>query len=492
MATEADSTPSGRESEIPPHELGISDPPVEQPHTSELPGENSTHAVWRLAWPVVALNSLQVVNNLLDRGFIGHLKGGELTAHGAAQSILFLMFSLAVALGTGATAIVSRAYGAGQTAEYRRASRQAFRLSVIFGILACIVTYFSAGAVAKVMLPGDNPHAVVLMTQFVQIFAFGLPGIAIIQTLAGALRGIGDTRSPMVISGVQILLHITLNCVLIRPPVGWGLNGAATSLAISSLLSSFVYAWYVGKTPLRRVLYFQLPSLEWTRRIVRIAFPAAVMATLRVASFALFTLVLALVPGASNAIAGLSVGTAIESIMFMPAFGLAAAAAALVGQNLGAHNPERAERLGWAATWSSVWVTLTLAVPLFIAAPWAAGVMSGNQTEIVNFGADLLRYLCVTEVLFAVSMVLQGAMQGAGDTVRPMWISLFSLWLLRVPLAYFVALKTGDHLIGSIRMPYGLGLGAHGAWIAISATQAVQGILSIIVFKQGVWKTKRV
>ncbi|RYG43781.1 hypothetical protein EON79_16320, partial [bacterium] len=125
-------------------------------------------------------------------------------------------------------------------------------------------------------------------------------------------------------------------------------------------------------------------------------------------------------------------------------------------------------------------------------APWAVGFMCGFKPDVVAFGAPLLRWLCATEVAFAMAMVLQGAMQGAGDTVRPMWISLVSLWLLRVPLAYILALHVGDKLVGPITMPVGVGLGALGAWIAISGTQAIQGILSMIAFKQGRWKEKKV
>ncbi|RYG36096.1 MATE family efflux transporter [bacterium] len=462
------------------------------PHPGPGPVKSATRTVWQLAGPAVALNSLQVINNLLDRGFIGHLEGSALTAHGMAQSVTFLMFSLTVALGTGATAIVARAYGAGHTSEYRRASRHAFRLAVMMGLIVSVLTFFSAGPMAKALLPADNPRAAELMAQFVRAFALGLPGIAIIQTLAGCLRGIGDTRSPMVISGVQILLHIALNYLLIFPPVGLGLAGAGYALSISALLASGVYAWYVSRTPLRRVLYFQLPGIEWARRILRIAIPAAFMAILRVASFSLFTLVLALVPDSSDAIAGMSMAIAIESIMFMPAFGLSMAASALVGQNLGAKDPENAERLGWAAARSAAWVTLALAGPIFLAAPSAIGFMCGYKADVIAFGAPLLRWLCATEVAFAIAMVLQGAMQGAGDTVRPMWISLVSLWLLRVPLAYILALHVGDRLIGPITMPVGVGLGALGAWISISGTQAIQGFLSMIAFQQGRWKEKKV
>ena len=465
--------------------------------------ENATRIIWRLAWPAVALNSLQVVNNLLDRLFIGHLDGSAMTAHGGAINVMFLMFSLAFSMGTGATALVSRAFGAGARVEYRRASRQAFRLAAILGLLLGIITALLALPAANAILPADDPAAIRQMAAFVAIFGAGIPAMCMILTLAGSLRGIGDTRSPMVISGVQILFHIILNALLIPthtnlgifnlPGAGLGLSGAAIAMSASAWLAACVYIPYVSKTPLGPVTQLALPNPDWAKRILRVAIPAAVMAVLRVLSLTVFTFALARVPNGSDAIAAMSIGFAIESIMFMPSFGLSVAAGALVGQSLGANNPDRAAKLGWwAGHWSGI-VTLTLCLPIFLGADAiVAGLVSSNETIIREQAAMLIRYLCFTEVLFAYSMVLIGAMQGAGDTVRPLWITLFSLWGLRVPLAWLLAIKTGQPVGGGIVMPWGLGMGAAGAWLAMTSTQAVQGVLSILAFAHGGWKYKKV
>jgi len=465
--------------------------------------ENATRIIWRLAWPAVALNSLQVVNNLLDRLFIGHLDGSAMTAHGGAINVMFLMFSLAFSLGTGATALVSRAFGAGIRVEYRRASRQAFRLAAILGVLLGILTALLAVPASHAIIPADDPEAIRQMSAFVAIFGAGIPAMCMILTLAGCLRGIGDTRSPMVISGVQILFHILLNAVLIPthtdlgsfrlPGAGLGLSGAAIAMSASAWMAAAIYIPYVGKTPLGPVMQLALPNPDWARRILRVAIPAAVMAAMRVLSLTVFTFALARVPNGSDAIAAMSIGFAIESIMFMPSFGLSVAAGALVGQSLGAQNPERAAKLGWwAGHWSGI-VTLVLCVPIFLGADAiVAGLVNANEPVIREQAALLIRYLCVTEILFAYSMVLIGAMQGAGDTVRPLWITLFSLWGLRVPLAWFLALKTGQSVGAGMVMPVGLGMGAAGAWMAMTTTQAVQGILSMAAFAKGDWKYKKV
>jgi putative MATE family efflux protein len=464
--------------------------------------ERPASVVWLLAWPAVALNSLQVVNTLLDRGFIGHLASAALTGYGGSTVITFLTFSLAVALSTGATALVSRSFGANEPAQYKRAAQESVSLSIYAGLLICLCTFLVARPSADTMLPATDPLARDQMARYLATYSIGLPALFLIQTIAASLRGIGDTRSPMYISGVQILLHISLNVLLIFPPrhvgaitvpgAGMGLQGGAAALSISAWIAAVAYLAFLSKTPLGRLSPFRLPEVHWSLRILRIAIPAAVMNTLRVASFAFFTLILKQVPDASAAIAATSIGFALESIMFMPSLGLGAASAALVGQSLGMKRPDRAERLAWTAGHHGAVVTLCLAGPIFIFANAIAMFMTGGKADISNEASLLLRYLCATEAMFAYSVVMMGAMQGAGDTVRPLRITVFSLWVLRVPLATVLALPVGFRIAGLVPIPIAFGLGATGGWAAMSFSQAVQGVLTMTAFKSGRWKTERV
>lgn len=462
--------------------------------------------VWALAWPAVALNSLQVVNSLLDAGFIGHLPRSALVAYGGVTTIQFLLFSLAMAIGTAATALVSRAFGAGEISEFRKASRQCLLVSILAGIVIGLLGVVSAPATAAAFIPANETEARRLMVSFLTIYAAGVPAIYIIQALAGSLRGVGDTRSPMVISGIQILLHILLNFILIFPPrtIGGGLVipgfdlgllGAATALSLSAWISAIAYTLYSARTPLGSMLFLQLPQAAWVGRILKIAIPAGLMAVLRVASLAVFTIVLKHSKDAGNAVAAMRPGFAIESIMFMPSFGLSMAAAALVGQSLGMKRPDRAEKLAWTAGHHAALVTLVMTTPIFLFAHQIASLMIVGKPEIAEQAALLLRYLAVTEIGFAYAMVMIGAMQGAGDTKRPLWITVLSLWVLRVPLAILLALPTGAVITeawGTFVLPFGVGLGAAGAWISMSFTQLVQGILAIAFFRAGAWKSVKI
>jgi putative MATE family efflux protein len=451
--------------------------------------ENYSRVVWALAWPAVALNSMQVMNTLLDRFFIGHLHAPSLTAHGASTNVMFLVFSLAMSLGTGASAIVSRAFGANDEPEYRRGAQESLGLSIFLGALCTLLTALCAGLSARALLPAHDLVAQDEMTRFVLAYATGLLPIFVIQTLAGALRGVGDTKSPMVISGIQIGFHMLLN-VLLVPRLG--LVGAGCALSISAWLSAAGYIAYARHTNLGHLSVFRMPRWDWAKRILRIALPTATMSTLRTLSLTAFTLVLKQVPNASDAIAAMSTSFAVESIMFMPAFGLSMAAGALVGQSLGMKRPDRAEKIGWTAAHYGALVTIVLVSPVYIFAPWIVGGLVDHKEAIVKEAATLLRYLCVTEFLFAYAMVFIGAMQGAGDVKRPLWISVFALWGIRVPLAMALALPSGFALAGMLTMPFAYGMGSTGAWLSMALTQGIQGILAAIAFKGGSWKTAKV
>jgi putative MATE family efflux protein len=328
-----------------------------------------------------------------------------------------------------------------------------------------------------------------LMTRFVLIYGLSLPAQHVIQVFAGSLRGIGDTKSPMVISGLQIVLHMTFNFLLIFPPrtlsaglripgADWGLAGAGAAFALSSWIAALVYLAFGSRTIFGSLWRFSRPKMTWVVRIARIAFPAGIMGIVRTAAMGVFMFVLRFVPDASEALAAVRGGFTIESIMFMPGLGLSMAAATLVGQSLGMGRPERAEKLGWTAGHYSALVVFCLSVPIFILAPSIAAALVPSDRQIAREMATMMRFMCTTEFLFGYSMVMSGALQGAGDTVRPMWISLISLWGLRLPLAFALAL--------------GLKLGASGAWMSMAFTQGIAGLLGMWFFKRGHWKSVRV
>ncbi|MCH7903683.1 MAG: MATE family efflux transporter [Armatimonadetes bacterium] len=480
---------------------------AESSNASEVPAtghvENSLKIVWVLAWPAVALNSLQTLNALLDTFFISNVSRQAMTAAGAAMPFIFLFFSITFAIGIAATAIVSRAFGAGVIAECITANRKCLSLATYLGFALFLIAWPASFGAAHALIPKGDVASRVLFIEYASIYMLSLPSVFIIQSLAGSLRGIGDTRSPMVISGIQIFLHIALNFLLILPErevfgitvpgADLGLKGAAIGMAVSSLCAAVTYIAWSKRTQLKSRFTMAWPGMEWIRRIVRIAAPASMMAFFRVSSLMAFAFILRSLPNkddAAIAVAAIRPGFSIESFAFMPAFGLSIAAATLVGQSLGMKRPDRAAKLGWVAAHQAGIVSLTISVLLFIFASPLAHFIIGAQQDVADVTANFIRFVASTEVFFAYGMVMMRAMQGAGDTRRPMWLSVFALWGVRVPLAAVLALPSIT-IFGFITI-HGANMGANGAWLSMAVTQLIQGVVAVILWKKGAWKSQEV
>jgi putative MATE family efflux protein len=466
---------------------------------NEVPRENIWLTVLNLAWPAMALNGLQTVNSLLDSYFVQRLSEDALAAIGASTTTIFLLISLSMAVGVAATAMVSRAFGEGDTAKFVEANKKCLGFAVLLGFVLIGVAVPLSSPAAQFVIPADAPEAARLMVEYLTIVSLVLPAVFVIQTLAGSLRGIGDTISPMVISGIQILLHILLNYLLIFssqrigllvvPGAGLGLSGAAWAMVISAWICAGVYLVYVTRTPLGESWRIRLPGWEWSQRIFKIAAPAALMSVVRVTSLFMFFAILRWVPDGKIAVGAVRPGFSIEALAFMPSFGLAIAAGALVGQSLGMKLPERAKELGMTAAHMAGALSFVVAAFLFVFADQLAGALLADQPATAAMTAQYLRYVSSTEVFFGYGMVLIGAMQGAGDTVRPFWITFITMWLIRVPLAAVLALKSVP--LGFVSVP-GLGMGADGCWLTLAITQAIQGAVCIWVWRQGRWQLAKV
>lgn len=446
--------------------------------------------VWDLAWPAIALNSLQVFNGLLDSFFLGRLGDSAVAAHGASMSLTFLLFSIAFAMGTGATALVARFYGARKQDDMERACRQSLMLSLLLGVAVPLIVWLFLPALAA-LFTRDNPKVEPLVREYMTLFLMGMPAVYVFNVVAASLRAIGDTKRPMYVSGSQILVHMVLNYLLIFPThqispmgltltlpgAGMGIAGAATAFALSAWYAALVYFPVAGGTVLGPVWKLQMPHFGWMWRILRISIPASIASLIRVISFSAFTLALSWTKNVNEALAALSVGIRCESLAFMPAFGFMLAASTLVGQNLGRKDPKEAERLAWASAHLGAIIMGTGSLVFLLFADQLAGIFV-TEPETRASAALFLRLMAVTEPLFGYAMVLTGAMQGAGDSIRPTWVAAISQVGVRIPAVWLWAVVAGG--------------GSPAAWWVMSLTQAINGVLMISLFRRGAWKTQRV
>ena len=446
----------------------------------EISAEQIRRDVWQIAWPSVLTFALMTTNAILDRMFVGALGRDALAAVGVGGQLLFLLVSLSMGITTGTTALVARFTGAEDPENAAMSTGQSLSLSLVGGILCTLGIYLALPLYLTAM--GLEPAAKELCRQFTFLSLFGMTPMFLTGVFGAAYRGLGDTRTPLKVMICANIVHITCDWVLIFGHFGMpkmGLAGAGIAVTASNVVAMGVYAYLMSRSSLKSSMELTdlRLTLEWSRRVLKIGIPAAVTALLRVTSLMSFTGVLSRTADGMNGVAALPIGLTAESIAFMPGFGYSIAASALVGQSLGAKDPHRAERYGWAATWQAVAVMSAMGALFFVAARPFVHLFTSDP-YVAALAVSYLRIMAISEPMLGMGMVLTGALQGAGDTTRPAIVTLITFWAVRLPLAYLLALPMGYH--------------TPGAWFAMSASTILSGILSIIIFRRDSWKKIRV
>jgi putative MATE family efflux protein len=446
----------------------------------DLNRRDANRAVWRIAWPSVLTFALMTTNSILDRVFVGRLGSNALAAVGVGGQVMFVTVALAMAITVGTTALVARFTGASQPEDADRAAGQSIALGATIGVVCAIGLFLAMGPLLRGMGVA-GPAA----DQCKAFLTFAIPGMVfgnVGAVLSAAFRGLGDTRTPLKVILAANAVHILGDWTLMLGHWGapkMGLPGGGLAMSSSMLTSMILFVFMVRRSPIKGCLRPSLlrPTIEWSWRILRIGIPAAVSALLRTTSMIGFTSILTRTPQGISAVAALPIGLTAESIAFMPALGYSIAASALVGQALGAKSPRNAERLGWFATLQGVIIVTIMGVVFFVLAEPFARMIS-DDPKVVAIAATYLRIMALSEPMLGFGMILTGALQGAGDTLRPTVATAIAFWVFRLPLTYWLALPAG--------------LGATGAWVAMSASTVMSGLLAIAMFRDRKWQKARV
>ncbi|MCS6829500.1 MAG: MATE family efflux transporter [Armatimonadota bacterium] len=437
------------------------------------------HDVWNISIPAVTTNLLQTTNAFLDRMFVGRLGRDALAAVGVAGQGLFLLMAVSFIVGTGTTALIARFVGGQNLDDARKALRQSLALGAAMGTVCMALGYLLAKPAFGLM--GMEPSAERATLTFFFIALLGIVPLFTGQALGAALRGMGDMRTPLKVMLWVNVVHIVLDFALIfgvGPFPRMGLAGAATALTLSQWFGFTMFWFALRKHPVMgEAVRFQRLEMVWAKRIFRIGAPASLQALLRISSMLGYTRILSATPQGTAALAALPIGMTAESIAFMPGLGYSMAATTLVGQSLGAKRPDVAARYAWMATAQACLIMTIMGVVFYVFAyPFARWFT--HDSLVVEVSADYLRINAYSEPFLALAMVLSGAFQGAGDTRTPTGITFVTMWLLRLPLAYLLALT--------------LGYGTHGAWWAMAASVMAAGLISALLFQRGGWKQVKV
>ena len=429
--------------------------------------------IFQFAAPMLLGNVFQQLFSVVDSIVVGKFIGKEaLAAVGASFPVIFIMVSMIIGLVMGTTVVISQYFGAKDFVKVKRAIDTMYIYSAIAGIIATVIGLIISEPLLRLLgLPED------IMPQAVQYLRIYLSGIIIFFGFNGTsavLRGLGDSKTPLYFLIVATVANIIL-VLLFVAVFKWGVAGAAYATLISNGLAFGLAIYWLNKT--HKIIKIAIKGLHFDREIFRqsinIGLPTGIQQTL-VAMGALALMGIVNKFG-TNVIAGFSVASRLDALAMIPAMSFSQALSTFVGQNIGANKPERI-RAGLIATLKMSGI-VTIVTTIFIV--FGGHILMSlftNDSEVVRIGNQYLTIVSSFYIMFTLMFIFNGVTRGAGDTLIPMFFSLLSLWIIRIPMAWFLSGK----------------IGATGIWWAIPAGWLVGLALSYFYYKSGRWKKKTV
>jgi putative MATE family efflux protein len=431
-------------------------------------------AIWTMSWPLLLTSTSSSLVGFVDVQISKTLGSAAQAAVGVSEQVLFMFMVFIMATSVGTNALVSRAAGANDSDEVDRATGQSLSLSISLGIFLTIFCLSISGFV--IGGGGNAPEVSKAAQEYLQVYAFMLIPFSFNAVINSAFRAIGRAKAPLIVmtaSAAVTILGDYLTVIKGWPVPGLGLRGIAASGVIGGAIGAAIALYIMLQSPLRKSLRTMLPpSKFYSMRILRIGVPSALSRlSWSLSVYALFA-ILKHCDNATCALASWTIGMRVEAMIFMPLLGLSLAVASIVGQNLGAKKIDRAVKAGWQVTYVGIVMMVILGSVLFFGADFLAHRMSDDPITI-DYTRSYLRVNSLVEPFLALGMVLSGALQGAGDTRMPMWISFFTGWIVRIPIAWLFAIN--------------LHMGPLGAWIAMSTSITMNGILTTLWYRSRRW-----
>lgn len=427
-----------------------------------------------LAMPVIIENVLQVLLGTTDTFFAGKLHGNAIAGIGVTNLIMNIYIAFFTAVGVGTTAIIARSIGDKQVDKARDVLKQSIILALGIGVIVGIMSMLFAEPL--LIFLGAESEVLEYAMPYFMVVAVPCVFLCLMQVLSSALRGAGDTKTPMIAAAIANILNIVLNYVLIFGILdfkGLGILGAGLATTISRIIAVVVLIHKVNKGV--TVLQFNIRG-KWSidkelmGSITRIGIPAGIeKLIMRLGQLLYGSMIITL--GTSSYIAHNIAGT-IESYSYLPAMGFGVAATTLVGQNLGSNNPEEAKKYAFISNALSTVLMIILGIGFFIGAPTLAGLFTKDE-QVKELVVTVLRIIALFQPFLSLSMIMASALQGAGDTKFPMYSTLIGIWGIRVTCGYFLAVV--------------LNLGLVGIWIAYALDITVRSILLLVRFIRGKW-----
>lgn len=386
--------------------------------------------VFDLAWPVIGENFLETMLGIVDTLMVAQLGTAAIAGVGTSLQVMFFIIAALSALSVGSNVLVAQAFGARKLADASRLARQTILWSVLLSVPLALLGFFFAAPVIGIF--GVEPDVAQIGVEYLQVTMATVVVIIVLFIGGGALRGVGDSQTPMRVTALANIVNIFLTYALI-----FGVAGLPGMGAVGSAWGSFL-SRLLAMALLLRVMWrgkqgvsiagpgSWLPDVQVAASVLRIGVPAALEQLLTSAAFTIMTMIVASL--GTTALAAHRIAFNALSLSFLPGFGFGIAATALVGQSVGAQEPEEGAAATSIASW---WAVLWMAIMGAISFVFATLIMRlfSQDAEVVRLGVAAIRAVALAQPFWAMIFVQSGALRGLGNTTFPLRANTAGIWL---------------------------------------------------------------
>jgi putative MATE family efflux protein len=433
-------------------------------------------AIVLLAIPMVLEMVMESVFALTDAFFVSRLGTDAVATVGLTEAMISILFAVAIGTGMATTAMVARRIGERDARGASIAAAQSIVLGLLLTLLVAVPGVVFAERLLSIM--GGSPELVASGRGYTQVLFGGSATILLIFLLNAVFRGAGDAAIAMRVLWIANLCNIVLDpCLIfgIGPFPELGITGAAVATTVGRGVGVAIQLWVLfrGSSRIRISVRDLVPRIRVIARLFRLSVGGILQFLIGTSSWVVLVWIIGQFGPA--AVAGYTLAIRLVIFAILPSWGLANAAATLVGQNLGAGRPDRAETSVWRAGLYNMAFLLAIAAAFIAAARPLIGIFSADPA-VVEFGVSCLVWVSLGYPFYAWGMVMVQAFNGAGDTYTPTVVNFFCYWLFQLPLAYVLA-----HFAG---------FGPTGVFAAITAAESLIAVVGIAIFRRGRWKTR--
>ena len=441
----------------------------------DLTTGNEGKLILKFAIPMLLGNVFQQLYSVIDSIVVGKFIGkNALAAVGTSGPVIFLLISFMIGITMGFTVVISQYFGAKDISKVQRAINTMYIFLFFLSVIMSFVGIMLSGYIFRMI--NLDPSIIPQAKTFLNIFFAGLVFLFGYNGTSAILRGLGDSKTPLYFLIGSVAINIGLDLIFV-PVFHWGVAGVAYATVISEALVFIIQILYLNKY--HKVVKFSFKGLKFDYAIflksMKIGLPTGFQQTfVAVGMVALYWVVDRF---GVDANAAYSVAGRIDNFAAMPAMSFAIALSTFVGQNMGANKPERVKAGLKATLFMTSAVTLTISAFILFFAK-ALMRMFTDDANVIELGHGYLVVIGIFYILFSTMFVINGVLRGAGDTFVPMFISLFSLWIIRIPVAVWLS-----------NIP---SIGVHGIWWSIPVGWLAGLTVYFFYYRSGRWKTKAI